>query len=93
MHFLGGFWVGILGLYFFGTEPISLRIIFKIVLLVVIVGIGWEIFEACTDTALSKNPFNALDSVSDVLLDIAGGTVALLHYIKRIMNGAPHKVQ
>jgi hypothetical protein len=93
MHFLGGFWVGILALYILGIKSISWRTILKIIICVLAVGIGWEIFEAIVDKVVSKNPFNTLDSFSDIFFDVAGGTVSIFYYMKRIMKREPNRVQ
>ncbi len=83
MHFLGGFWI--ISLYLFSSQKISIKLIFKILLLVLIVGIGWEIFEVLVNDIVSQNPFNALDTFSDIFFDLSGGAMATLYFFKRII--------
>ena len=85
MHFLGGFWVGLLALYIFSPTKISPRIFLKLLLFVLIVGIGWEIFEMVVNDVIAQNPFDLLDTTSDIFFDLAGGALSILYFLKRIM--------
>ena len=80
MHFLGGIWLGLAYIYFFALGTISFRLIFKILFFVLAMGICWEIFEFFVDKVNIQNPFNVLDTVSDVLLDLAGGIFAIFYF-------------
>lgn len=93
MHFFGGFWLGILALYFFRPQALSLRFILRALALVLLVGVGWEIFEAFMDKTVSQNPLNILDTTSDIFFDAAGGAIAVFYYMRKIMRVAPDKVQ
>ena len=83
MHFLGGFWVGLLALYFLISPRLSTGTVLKILLVILGVGLGWEIFEILVDKALAENPFNLPDTVSDIFFDLAGGMVAIVYYFKK----------
>jgi hypothetical protein len=94
MHFLGGLLVGFLVLYlFFPRISLSPSAIVKILLLVLVVGIGWEVFEVLVDNFIAQNPFNALDTFSDLFFDLSGGAFALLYFSKKIMLGLGNEVQ
>jgi len=90
MHFLGGFWVGLVFLWFFSRESTSLepflQLIFKVIFAVLMVGILWEIFEISIDKIIIQNPFNALDTFSDIFFDLTGGLVAVLYFLKKWRN-------
>ncbi len=85
MHFLGGFWVGIACLHVSKSADVSFKSIFKILFFVLLIGIGWELFEILVNDVIAQNPFNYLDTFSDILFDLAGGTLAILYFFKRIM--------
>jgi len=95
MHFLGGLWIALLGFYLFLSKNQSFRLssepkalagaIIKILLFVLLVGVGWEVFEISVNDVLARNPFNALDTFSDIFFDLSGGTLATLYFFKRIM--------
>ena len=84
MHFLGGFWLGLASLYLFPLKDTSFKSILKIFLLVLLVGVGWEIFEVIVDRVITGNLFNTLDTISDICFDLAGGLSAILYFIKKI---------
>ena len=89
MHFLGGFWVGLLALYFFADELSDEKpfaSILKVFIFVLIIGLGWEVFEFFTDKFLSQNPFNILDTASDIFFDLSGGLCAILYVWKRLQE-------
>ncbi len=88
MHALGGFWIGLLYFYIFSSNY-SLNLIIKILSIILCVGVGWEIFEFFTNNMLAQNPFNFLDTASDICFDLVGGGVAVLYYFKRIMKSPP----
>ncbi len=84
MHFIGGFWVGLLALYFHTSGRMTLALALKALGAVVIIGIGWEIFEAFVDKAISANPFNVLDTAADLLFDVSGGASAVFYYLRKL---------
>lgn len=79
MHFLGGLWVGFVYLYFFSRDNNSLDIILKIMLFVLLIGLGWEFYEILFVNILAQNPFNTLDTISDIFFDLSGGLCAILY--------------
>jgi len=90
MHFLGGFWLGLVFLWLFLKEnssfPFSFTLVFKVILGVLLVGISWEIFEIIVNNFSTKNPFDNLDTISDIFFDIAGGLLATFYFFKRIQK-------
>jgi hypothetical protein len=85
MHFLGGFWVGLASIYVFSLKEFNLKFIFKVLICVFLVGFFWEIFEILVDKSITQNPFNALDTFSDMFFDLAGGGVSIIYFFKRIV--------
>jgi len=70
VHFLGGVWAGLAicwALSQFGW-PIRLT---HVVLAIVAIGIGWEIFEIAIGAP--REPWYGLDTAIDLLLDALGG--------------------
>ncbi len=93
MHFLGGFWIGLMALWLASSKlelslgsksliPVAL----KVLLFVLFIGIGWEIFEILVNEVITDNPFDYLDTSSDIFFDLAGGTVAIFYFFKIIMR-------
>jgi len=97
MHFLGGFWIGLLVLYFLATKVLSFGLVFKTLLIVLVVGIGWEIFEILVNEVVAQNPLDFLDIASDIFFDVTGGVFAILYFSKRIMlhrvNGVHPRIE
>ena len=86
MHFLGGFWVGLFLFWLFPLEKISARMVLKIILGVLLIGIFWEIFEIVIGKVIIQDCLNTtLDTFSDIFFDIAGATFSILYFLKRIM--------
>ena len=85
MHFLSGFWIGLASIYIFPLKNSSFDSVFKILLFVFFIGIGWEVFEIFVNDIIAQNSFDFLDTLSDILFDLAGGTFAILYFLKRIM--------
>lgn len=86
MHFLGGFWVGLAIFYFFPFPDKSIGPVFKILLLIFFIGIGWEVFELFFNNYLAQIPFNALDTASDIFFDLTGGLCAILYLWKKTLK-------
>lgn len=82
-HLLGGFWVGLFFLYFFlrtsGNAPIV-----KVLLATLFIGIVWEIFEYIVYQRIGGIPFSSLDTMLDLVVDMAGGGMAILYVYKKI---------
>ena len=86
MHFLGGLWVGLALLWVLPQEESSLDKIFQVFLFVLIIGVGWEIFEFIVNETLARNPFDLRDTLSDIFFDISGGMTAMFYFLTRIMR-------
>ncbi len=82
MHFLGGAFLALAYLYIFSPVKFS---IWKLLLAVLLVGVGWEVFEIAVDEAVAKNGIALLDILSDLCFDLVGGAAASLYYLKRIV--------
>ena len=84
MHFMGGFVVLFLLAYVFYDKIFALDNLSVLILIigVLIVGIGWEIFEYILLNLYAGQPFSILDSLSDLFFDTAGGALGIL-YINR----------
>ncbi|MEK7104648.1 MAG: hypothetical protein AAB868_01240 [Patescibacteria group bacterium] len=93
MHFLGGLWLGLALIWFFKIKEISWKVILEIILGVLLIGVFWEAFEIIIDKTITGNLFNVLDTISDIFFDLAGGTFALLYFLKRIMSIEKNIVQ
>ena len=86
MHFLGGFWLGLVFIWFFsrnfqlfGELKVKDWDVLKILLCVLVVGIGWEVFEFLVNDILAENPIDYLDTGSDIFFDLLGGLCAILY--------------
>ena len=96
MHFLGGFWVGMFFLYVLGRKEIlsvNSSLIIKVLFAVFIIGIVWEFYEFYIYQYISEIPFNPLDTVSDIFLDIFGGILSIFYFLKIIMTLSLNRVQ
>jgi hypothetical protein len=93
MHFLGGFFIGLGLIWLLSYKDLNLelsfKLILKIILGVLIIGVLWEVFEILVNNMLAQNPFNTLDTISDIFFDLTGGTFAILYFFKRINNYHP----
>lgn len=91
MHFLGGFWLGLVTIWFLaGTresfrlslEPKALsgKLIFKIIFSVLLIGLFWEIFEIVVNNIFAQIPFSILDTLSDIFFDLTGGACSIFYF-------------
>lgn len=78
MHFIGGFWVGLCFFYIFPGKN-SISGILRAILFVLLVGIGWEVFEAIVNSLTVRDSFDYSDTFSDLFFDISGGLCAILY--------------
>ncbi len=92
MHFLGGFWLSLALLWLFFKKDLSLKLIFKIFLGVLLIGVLWEVYEILVNNTFAQNPFNTLDTISDIFFDLSGGVFAILYFLKRTMLLKENKV-
>ncbi len=86
MHFAGGFWLGLVFFWYFWQKERSISLLQKIILGVLVVGIGWEVFELVFVNYVALNDFNTLDTLSDICFDLAGGFLAILYCESKILN-------
>lgn len=84
MHFLGGYMLGLAFFYFVWPRELDVLAVVKIMIGVLVVGIGWEVFELIFVNVVAQNPFLTLDSLSDVCFDIAGGLAAIFFSFSKI---------
>lgn len=82
MHFLGGFWLGLVFLWLIykdlDKKNLAKDNFIKIVLGVLFVGFGWEIYEIVVNDLLAKNTFDLFDTSTDMIADLMGGISAYL---------------
>ncbi|MCC7160715.1 hypothetical protein IT399_03285 [Candidatus Nomurabacteria bacterium] len=107
MHFLGGFWLSLFLIWLFSFKNSSLgiysgidnelkgqidwKLIIKIIFSVLLVGIIWEFYEIVVNDNFAKQPFNALDTLSDIFFDLAGGVSALFYLFFFLLKDAVSK--
>ena len=89
MHILGGMFLGFCaGALFFNriSHLTRLEVVVTILLFVLVVGIGWELFEYGVQTLIKGGSklANLPDSIKDVLMDIIGGKIASLFVLRTI---------
>ena len=92
MHFLGGFWLGLLFLYSYSIKEATLRTFFNLLFFIFFIGVGWEVFEAIVNKTTLRDSFNYLDTTSDILFDLSGGMCAIFYYFKRIMFNKKNEI-
>ncbi len=92
MHFLGGFWIGLLYFYLFSIKEKSLGSFIKALFFVLFVGIGWEVYEILVNSVIAQNPFDYLDTSSDVFFDLLGGAASTFYVFRKIMIANINKV-
>ena len=100
MHFLAGFVLGLAGYWllfksglFFSSFYKPAFMIFVVFVAVFILGVAWEVFEIIFYNFIAQNPFDILDTISDVCFDLAGGAFALLYFFIHIMLISKNEVQ
>lgn len=91
MHFLGGFWLGLLIFWLLKIKEISLPEIIKIIIGFLVIAFGWEIFEISIDKIITKNPFNTLDTISDIFFGLSGVLFSLWYLDKKIFCKNPNE--
>jgi len=88
MHFLGGFFVGILSLWSFffainyhGSPVTPLKVLVVGVLGALLVGLVWELFEY--ESGLTWNAIGSyqLDTIKDLTMDVLGGYTAYVYFV------------
>lgn len=89
MHFLGGFWIGGVALwYFFSSGRTSIfknnkNYLLVSVITILVVGLSWEVFEIGVDFATGLYTYQYLDGFYDMVMGTLGATgVAYLYILK-----------
>jgi len=77
MHFLGGLTIGVLVMWVLGFENRSWKNFLIAFIAVLIVGVGWEIFEYINGMTFSTEKY-AEDVFHDIVMDSLGAIVAYL---------------
>jgi hypothetical protein len=85
MHFLSGFWLGLLLIWFLRTNEENMcRNMILTMVAILIIGISWEVYEFIVINHWAGYPFNFLDTTSDVFFDISGGLLATYYYMRKV---------
>ena len=84
MHVFGGFFIALLLIWLLKIKEISSKTILEIILGVFIIGVAWEIFEIVFNNIIAGDPFNMLDTISDIFCDLAGSCLAIVYFFKKI---------
>ena len=92
MHFMGGLWLGLVFILIFWNQKLDSKLILKILLGVLLIGVLWEIFEIVLNYFTVKDLFNALDTFSDLCFDLAGGAFAIFYFLKKTMFQIKNRV-
>lgn len=85
--------MGLLYFYFFQPKKLNSKLIFNVLLLVLVIGVGWEVFEALVDKVVTQNPLNVPDTLSDIFFDLLGGVIATFYFSKKIMPSNENRLQ
>ena len=85
MHFFGGFWLGLVFIWFLKPKNINFKNVAQIILATLFISLGWEIFEVLVNRVTVQDPFNTLDTISDICFDLSGAFISIFYFVKRIM--------
>ncbi len=90
MHLLGGFFLGLLSLWFLvfysqkGFAFSQLQTLFVAVLGALFVGLVWELFEYSAGITFNSIGSYPLDTIKDLIMDVTGGYVAYVYCFYKI---------
>ena len=102
MHFLGGLWSSWFFIWFFCVAPnpfkvsfdiFDLKLFWKIIAFVLVIGILWEFFEFFTNNRIGQEHFSVIDTSSDIFFDLAGGAFGIYYFLRKIMRVELNKVE
>ncbi len=97
MHFMGGFWLGMVFFWFFKVRKLSLLVnlslVTKLIAWVLLIGVGWELFEYFFINYMAQNNFDLIDTLSDLFFDLFGGITAVAFLLKRDVLINSNKVE
>ncbi len=89
MHFLGGFWLGLMALWAYllvrRKQPVLQwnSVFWTVFILTLCVGVAWELFEVGIDRFITLVSHNSLDTVSDIFFDLAGAFTAFFYAMRK----------
>lgn len=86
VHFAGGVWVALAGVWLLSSVGFRLRL-HTMIGIVIAVGVAWEIFEILI--GMTKEVDYAYDTMMDLVMDTAGGICGFL-YAKRMLGLMSH---
>ena len=94
MHFAGGLFIGLLAYSILASLeiPFIQRLrersspVIAIIIVVAIIGVGWEIFEYALQYFSGAQFANPLDSVSDFFFDLVGAAAAGLYLLRKLAS-------
>ena len=92
MHFLGGIWAALAIFWIFSPKSLNTKHILAVMLGVLCIGLAWEIFEIVVNDAILKNPFNSLDTLSDIFFDLAGALLGIFYLLGKIRREEAVKI-
>lgn len=79
MHFLGGFFIGLLAIYLFVKNPKYKNMLFVSFLSIFIVGILWEVFELYFGMTDINSTDYFSDTGMDFIMDFLGAFVSVIY--------------
>jgi len=86
MHFLGGLWIGGVALWYYfvsgriGISEKNKNYLIVSVVVVLVIGLSWEVFEIGVDNVTDLYSYQYLDGFYDMIMDTLGASVAALFY-------------
>ncbi len=90
MHFLGGVWVGGMGVLLYAQykkktiDCMKIATVYSVsIISILIIGLFWELFEFSLDTFIIFQPNDIVDTSSDLAMDIAGALYASIYIIRK----------
>lgn len=97
MHFFGGLWIGLMALWLVFLSGYIIRFhlsyrtaFFTAIFSVIVIGIGWELFEVWSGVLLEEKANYIFDTTIDFIMDLAGAFLGYLYivwkYIKPTNN-------
>ncbi len=82
MHFLGGLWLGLFFVWYDYKNFVQLyfnkKNFLHLIYFVLFIGIAWEVYEILVNIIFAQNPFDFIDTFTDVVADTLGGIVAFV---------------
>ena len=75
MHFFGGMWAGIFGMWLMARRGSSLSLL-QCLMFALFVGVAWEIFEYSEGIADSFHFDYPFDTAKDLVMDLLGAVLA-----------------